>query len=228
MKWFVAVLVLLNALTYYWLDGGPEASSLMSPRPGEVSKATSLVLLSELPDHQHGTEVVNVSPGTQADGSCWVLGPLDKPSIERLSREMDAAGLSVTARGDVDMGAEGYWVYLPAPTTRSEREALISALLANNVDYFVFGDGKFGNGKVENAISLGFFKLRENAEKRQKVLKEVGFSTIITSTASFSDSFWVSMPSVTFGALSKEFWRDIGMASPGLMVDTVKCARAKG
>lgn len=223
MKWFVAILALLNGLVYYWLGGQPEVSGVTDPRSGQLNRVPTLVLLSELPDNRYGAGVENIFPGDQARSVCWVLGPFDKPSIERLSREMDAAGLSVTARGDVDMETRGYWVYLPAPDTNTEREALISALSANNVDYFIFGNGKLGNG-----ISLGFFRLRENAERKQEALLGVGFSPVMASTISLGDGLWVSMSSETFAALSKSFWRDMGGKTPALMVDAVECGRVGG
>ena len=223
MRWFAAVLLLFNLLAYYWFGRQSSAVDSVEVSSGIDDEAPSLVLVSELPEAAPEVSAIDVPASTENGASCWILGPLNEPSIERLSTEMDAAGLSVSARNDIDTDLEGYWVYLPARKSEQERAAMIKALQADDIDFFVFG-----NGKLVNSVSLGFFKERDNADQKHEELQAAGYSPEIASTSSLGGSFWVSMSGQTFNLLSKAFWRDMGRLSPTMMVEAAGCGKMKG
>ncbi|HAD08852.1 MAG TPA: hypothetical protein DCF62_05175 [Porticoccaceae bacterium] len=223
MRWFAAVLLLINLLAYYWFGRQYSAVDSVAVSSGVDDEAPSLVLVSELPVAAADASVIAFPAYTGNGTSCWMLGPLDEPSIERLSSEMDAAGLSMSARNNIDTEIEGYWVYLPAQKSELERAAMLKALQADDIDFFVFG-----NGKLENSVSLGFFKDRDNADQKYGELRAAGYSPVVASTSSLAGSFWVSMPDLTFDLLSKAFWRDMGRLNPTMMVETTGCGKMKG
>lgn len=222
MKWFAAVLLLFNLLAYYWFDRESAVVDPLGVSSGVDDKVPSLVLLSELSEQETAAGSTDAIIHAEEGSSCWILGPMDESSIERLSAEMDAAGLSVTARSDVDTQIEGYWVYLPAAASEQARQQQTSALQADSIDFFVFA-----SGQLENGVSLGFFNQRGNAEQKQRELLAAGYSPEIVSTESLGESFWVSMPGLTFDSLSKSFWQDMGKLSPAMAVEPSECGEAK-
>ncbi len=223
MRWFAAVLLLFNLLAYYWYGRQYSVVDSVEVSSGIDDEVSPLVLVSEQPHAAREASAIDIPASAENGASCWILGPLDEPIIQRLSTEMEAAGLSVLARNDIDTDIEGYWVYLPAQKSELERAALLKALQADDIDFFVFG-----NGKLENSVSLGFFKERGNADQKHEELQAAGYSPVVASTSSLGGSFWISMSGLTFDLLSKAFWRDMGRLSPTMMVETTGCGKTKG
>ena len=106
------------------------------------------------------------------DLGCWQLGPFQDRQqaanlIPRLPPGMESIGMVYT-RVRVP---NGYYVMIPALATHSEAEQLAQQLRYQGfLDSWVLGSGPF-----KNAISLGMFSQRENAERRLEELVSKGF-----------------------------------------------------
>lgn len=96
-------------------------------------------------------------------------------ALRRLEPEVDKAALHVRTVRNV----RNYWVYLPSAANRPAALEISRRLGEKGLsDYFVTT-----TGANPNAISLGVFSTRANAERRQQQVKNAGFDAQIAERA---------------------------------------------
>jgi hypothetical protein len=81
----------------------------------------------------------------------------------------------------------GYWVYLPATSSREQALAIARQLSAKGVrDYYVVTAGD-----QQNTISLGLFRDRGNAEKRRNEVAALGFVPDLVTRTEELPVYWL-------------------------------------
>ena len=81
----------------------------------------------------------------------------------------------------------GYWVYLPAFESRDAALKSARQLNAANVrDYYVVTAGDH-----ENTVSLGLFRDRDNAARRQAQIAALGFPARLEERTEVERAYWI-------------------------------------
>ncbi len=178
LRGFALILVLINlGLAVFWiLQPKPRAETLP---PVTDSGIPPLTLLSEFDARQGISESVHnrVEPGQQDTLACYSLGPYATRSEARralgvIRNDVERARI----RQSEAMQTLGYWIYLPAVSTRAEALALARQLSELGVrDYYVVTAGE-----RMNTVSLGLFSVKENATRRLEGMKQLGFDARMT------------------------------------------------
>ena len=183
------VMNLAAAAWWYWRVQAPE----MPIVPVE-SKVPSLVLLSE----RDGTLMAQAAQAAEsaqelADAGrppavCAALGPFETQSD--LRRAMDLLTPLVDRiqfQESSSVTTRGYWVYLPAFGTRDAALKSARQLNAAGVrDYYVVTAGDH-----ENTVSLGLFRDRDNASRRQAQIAALGFPARLEERTEVERAFWI-------------------------------------
>lgn len=199
MRWTVISLVLLNVmfLIWNWLDyshsKGVEAMNAGAAVSQPEMPGAKVVLLRERSTQIYeggggdpaaasvGGAPSSVSVGQANAGDaagaqpelpqCLLLGPYPEPQaakalLDRLAAlQIQGKYAAIEVAGEPD-----YWVYLRPEPTKELAAAKLRELQEKKVDSFIVPQGDIANG-----ISLGVFDKRENAEKRQQMIIELGY-----------------------------------------------------
>lgn len=153
MKWFVGLLVVVNAALFLWATGhnpGQPASASAYP----VVSAESMRLLSE----------VRARTDSAAEGGadCARIGPFVNSAVASLAaQKLDAMSLRYNRRTVKSREIRAFRVFLGPFEGQSSLEAQRRLLDSGGIeDYYVKRDERNGVG----IISLGLFSQREGAQ----------------------------------------------------------------
>ena len=182
----VLLLVVLNLGAIAWI-----VSTYGTPPPA-VSQVEDgvppLMLLSE----RNAEPRVAATPDSQAppreDDVCLSIGPFSNSSDVRAAM---VALTPLTRRIQFRDGqlerSRGWWVYLPTYSTRDEALESARQLAERGIkDYYVISAGD-----QQNTISMGLFRERSGAERRQAELNSLGLETQIGERTDVSPAYWV-------------------------------------
>ncbi|MFO1493455.1 MAG: SPOR domain-containing protein [Lysobacterales bacterium] len=188
---FLLLLVLNVAAGAWWsLRPAPPPEAFSAADPG----VSALVLLHERDANAMSAAAAAASvAAAPADPSapprvCQSLGPFETETDMRRALELLTPQ---TARiqfqeSSVDM-PRGYWVYLPAYNDRDAALKSARQLNAAGVrDYYVVTAGDH-----ENTVSLGLFRERANAQRRQAQIAALGFPARLEERTEVQRRYWV-------------------------------------
>jgi len=193
---FVLLIALNIAVGAWLLLGQDDAYGRSVTDPG----VPMLHLLSEqAPVPASATSMANTpaaAPATTGATSaapqtrCLAIGPFDTPQDLRNARTALAGeGVRMRSRQEQTSETRGWWVYLPAPGSRTQALALARRLDAAHVgDYFVMS-----SGDQPNAISLGLFKDPANARKRRDEVSAAGFAAQLQERSEQVPEYWLDL-----------------------------------
>lgn len=119
---------------------------------------------------------------------CYTLGPFkDKKTRNKAIGNLTVVGAKSASRTATERRTRGYWVYLPASSSREAALNKAEDLAAQGfTDYFVVGGGEHNN-----AISLGLFTLKNGSQRRRKQIRDLGFKPKIEVRYSEINIYWV-------------------------------------
>jgi hypothetical protein len=151
-----------------------------------------LVLLSE---REHGNENNSVelatAPESAADlknDTCVSVGPFATQADMRAALNAVTPLVARIQYREVHATeTRGYWVYLPAQSSREQALALARQLSSKGVrDYYVVTAGD-----QQNTISLGLFHDQGNAEKRRTEIAGLGFKPNVVARTEELPVYWI-------------------------------------
>lgn len=186
-------LLALNAAAGAWLYHHRPGPTSFPPASDEGVPA--LVLLSErnAEDMAAAAAAAEMAAAPQAMDApppppCYSLGPF--ASAEALDRAMALLAPRVARNQYRETSAEitrGYWVYLPAYDSREAALKAARQLNAAGVrDYYVVT-----TGERQNTVSLGLFRDRENASRREQQISALGFPARLEERTEVERQFWL-------------------------------------
>lgn len=224
------LLLALNvaAALWLWLAPAPERQRLATADPG-VAVLTllgeSLASLDDasaeladapepLPAPAPGPAAAPAQPGAW---TCIEIGPFQTQSALRKAESVLAAlGQPLASRETVERSFRGYWVYLPAFASRDRALVTARELAAAGVrDYYVVTAGD-----RENTISLGLFRDRANAERRQGEMRGRGYPAELSERVEEQRLHWLALRQPDPPPLD---WRTLVDASGELGASEVDC-----
>ncbi len=180
MKAFFYLLLLTNLvfLLLQWLY--PYEQWARPSRP--LAAAERLRLLDEGEPGAMVAEAGSLEPAAAAmpseDGSqvparlCYTLGPFkEKTEAQEVAQRFRDAGVEVSLRPSQEQEYMGMMVYIGPHDTRKQAIEVARGLAEKGVrEYIIFSDPD-----KMNALSLGVFGLKKNAERRVAELEKLGY-----------------------------------------------------
>lgn len=187
MKWIIYAFLLVNIGFALWHI---RSQGMQVEQPGQSDdQALRLILLKEYSE-------ANVSkPAATAIGQpqlrCYTLGPFKTAQVASAIREkLLKSGVSAQHRVNKENTRPGFWVFLPAESTRRAAQQHVADLKAKNVkDYFLVATGEYSN-----AVSLGVFSQPELAQRRNDELKALGFAVKLQKLDLPLREYWLDWP----------------------------------
>jgi hypothetical protein len=150
---------------------------------------------------------------------CVEIGPFQtQAELRQAETALAAAGRVLDTREDTERRFRGYWVYLPASANRSQALETARALATAGVrDYYVVTAGD-----RENTISLGLFRDRANAERRQAEMRSQGYQAELNERVEEQHVYWLGLeqPDSDLGD-----WRGLVAAPNELQARPMSCPR---
>ena len=226
MAWrtFAVFLLALNlaAFTFAWLNpqAAPPAPSateanittlvLLSERDAEQMRAASRVAsmtpnnaappddnnvaASQTPPNPASSQIAGTPPAINDAQYCERLGPIrEAEAAASLRARLGTLAAAAEIKEVEEMQIRGYWVYLPQSTNREAALALARQLAAGGIrDYYVVTAGE-----NENAVSLGMFQDRVNADKRVQQIAALGFNPKRIERGDLEKRYWVAYRAAT-------------------------------
>jgi len=186
LRMFVLSLVLINIILFAARALQPGGSSADEPVQNEVRNTPrpSIELLENLPvndaavNHAGVEPEISVEPQEQPSAQaamespgCIQLGPFNsEDDLAVFQTEVVNILESIQIRETETTVDKGYWVYLPPYPTRAEALNVVEQISkAGAKDFYVVP-----RGITVNAVSLGVFRNRSRAERRQQQIRKLG------------------------------------------------------
>ncbi len=198
MRIALLVLLALNLAAAVWLLSGsppPEAP------PAQADPGVPLLrLLGEQMDEAQGDSAemaaapepppVAEEPSIPGGFVCTELGPFTSQSaLRQASAELADAGRIVANRTGIERRTRGHWVHLAPAESREQALAIARELSASGVrDYYVVTAGD-----SENTVSLGLFRDRANAERRQREIADLGYPALLSDRIEDQAVHWLTV-----------------------------------
>jgi len=189
------LLLALNIGVACWLYFAPQSSA--SQLPATDRGVPKLVLLSEQEEHAGEANAAELatapeSPADLRNDTCTSIGPFGTQADMRGALNALTPLVSrIQYREAHATETRGYWVYLPAMSSREQALAIARQLSAKGVrDYYVVTAGD-----QQNTISLGLFRDHGNAEKRRNEVATLGFTPELITRTEELPVYWVDFAS---------------------------------
>lgn len=155
------------------------------------------------------------------NNTCLLLGPHPDPQrakvlLERLGAlQIQAKYAAIEVAGEPD-----YWVYLRPEPTRELASAKLRELQEKKIDSFIIPLGDIANG-----ISLGVFDKKENAEKRQQAVTELGYSAQLRENPRNYLENWVVIYPDQSALFSTELYNQLRLDNNQLDLRKDQCSK---
>ena len=200
LKFIVGLLIVVNAVIFLW------GKNMTAPRPElkpvaveAVSSAPSIQLVRERveahPVKTPEMEVVEtlVAPEVTppvvvtTEPECGRIGPfVNQIQMEKALLDLDLASKEIE-QTETRL-QKGYWVLIPALPSREAATGVVTKLRVSG-----FNDvWLFNRGPLKNAISLGLFSHRSNADRHADSVNKQGFSTEVRPKTVEGTQYWIT------------------------------------
>lgn len=213
------LLLALNIGVGCWLYFSP-----MSRKSDVVvvdSSIPTLMLLSER-EHAEETNVVELTTAPESSAEiendrCVSIGPFStQADMRRALTSLTPVVKHIQFREARATQSRGFWVYLPAMSTREQALAAARQLSSKGIrDYYVVTAGD-----QQNTISLGLFNDQVNAEKRRAAIATQGFNPQLIARTEELPIYWIDFAQSTQTTLD---WRNYVANPSNLKMQSIAC-----
>jgi cell division septation protein DedD len=184
------LLLALNIGVGCWLYFAPQAAAPQLPATDPGVPRLELLSEQEHPGDANAAELAS-APESAADlrnDSCRSIGPFATQADMRAAlNALTPLVTRIQYREAHATETRGYWVYLPATSSREQALGIARQLSAKGVrDYYVVTAGD-----QQNTISLGLFRDKGNADKRRSEVAAIGFSPELVTRTEELPVYWV-------------------------------------
>lgn len=188
VRFLFLLLLALNLGAGAWLLFGRIPSRPLPPAtdPG----VAELRLLSEAKPSASAASTPGRAPASSqaATETCTTLGPFTTTVDMRTAMHALSPHVAHIQYHEEQVNrSRGFWVYLPATTTREAALEEARALAAKGInDYYVVTAGD-----SQNTVSLGLFDDETNAQNRMAALQKLGFPAKVRQRIDSEPAYWV-------------------------------------
>lgn len=213
------LLLALNIAAALWLWLAPRPADSM-PAPTDPGVAMLTLLSERLATLDNDAAELAAAPEPiepHNAAACIEIGPFQTQSdLRQAEQVLVAIGRPLSMREAVERRFRGYWVYLPASASRDRALVTARELAAAGVrDYYVVTAGD-----RENMISLGLFRDRDNAERRQNEMRTRGYAADLNERIEEQRVYWLTLAQ---SAVPDTDWRTLVAAPNELQANPVEC-----
>lgn len=211
----VLLLVVLNVGAIAWI-----ASTYGDPPPVASQVENGVAPLLLLSERDAGLRTV-ATPDTQvpprADDVCMSIGPFSNSSDVRAAMvALTPLTRRIQFRDAQLQRSRGWWVYLPTYPNQDEALEAARKLAERGIkDYYVISAGD-----QQNTISLGLFRERSGAERRQAELQSLGLQTQIGERTDVTPAYWIDFAQ---SAAAPVDWRAGAGTDPAISARPIDC-----
>lgn len=202
------------------VEGDPEPEERMSgpeqPDPGNSIRDPGPLAAESV---EAVSEPITTATG-QPEG-CYTLGPVaDEPLAHRLAEKMDEWVGELAVRKQSVFVESEFIVFTQRQVNRQAARELVGRLQQADISDFYH----FKRGPNRDRVSLGLYKTRGFAIKRQRQLATAGFDTEIQERKQFTTRYWLDF-SLPAGATLPNQIERIGRASiPSIISEPAPCS----
>lgn len=167
LRFTVIGLVVLNVFLWGWAAIQPEPRS--APVWQDPSRITQI---SGLPAIRLASEDTRLPPGgSQASRQCYTLGPIaSRSAMQGIQDQLARDVVQLSWHETTAMVEQGYWVYIEPFGSHEQAAEAVDRLVAKGVrDYYLMPGGPFAN-----AVSVGLFEQRPQAQARKEQIEALG------------------------------------------------------
>ncbi|WLD57799.1 SPOR domain-containing protein [Salinispirillum sp. LH 10-3-1] len=111
-----------------------------------------------------------------------------------------------------------WWVYIPPFSTTAEAERGLRVLAQANVESFLVSEGEF-----RNAISLGYFRSRDNAQGLRDRLAAEGQNAMLREIQRTTATWWIQAAPEQAGLVSENTVRTVAASLPDIVLRQADC-----
>lgn len=215
------ILLAMNLATAMWLWLAP-STAVSRPATSDPGVAALVLLGESMASLGDASAELSAAPEPMqattatAGFSCVEIGPFQTQSdLRQAESVLTAVGQTLGSRESVERRFRGYWVFLPASASRDRALTTARELAAAGVrDYYVVTAGD-----QENTISLGLFRDRSNAERRQGEMRSRGYQADMSERVEEQRVYWLKLAQPPEPAVD---WRTLVVAGD-LQDNAVDC-----
>ncbi|WP_297526625.1 SPOR domain-containing protein [Thiohalobacter sp.] len=158
--------------------------------------------------------VPQIASAPPAQPVCSTIGPFDtREAAEALAAELGGRGLEVEMRMTYSREPAGYWVFLPVKDRHAGQAAAERLVAAGVKDYFVGPD----------FVSLGIFRDRAAAERRDRELRAMGYETRMERRFRKREVYWLDVREPAQLRLAAEDWAALQATHPDVQRQVNDC-----
>jgi hypothetical protein len=199
MKWLFSALLLANIGLFMWVSWYKELGVEPARKPRPPVNAENMLPLTTpglklTPRPAGGDRLELLTPiEREALGNekfCYTIGPFEsREAALKAGAFMDELQLEYGTRAAEDKSESSYWVFIPPLATRQEAQAKVKELAKLGFkEHFITQEA----GR-DNAISLGVFGQRENAESQMAELKGKGIEAKLETRYRLRLLHWLNL-----------------------------------
>jgi len=152
---------------------------------------------------------------------CYKLGPIvNLPAVDGVSKQLKQLGFDAVLHKDRVKKAKGYWVMYPPQKTYEQAKEKFREIKETGIsDLWLFPKGVH-----KNAISLGLYSRRVNAEAANKRAKQKGLATEVLVRYVDVDQHWLEFQDTERLSISEESRLALLEAYPGEEFEFKPCS----
>lgn len=150
---------------------------------------------------------------------CVLSGPFASEARAReLGDRIGALGVEVDFLTETTEEPGSIMVYTGPFASAQQAQRELRVLQSSGVDSFVVADGE-----LEDAISLGVFRTRENARTQQDRIEQLGYQTQVYQYMVENDQYYVNFSGRVLAAITSDYWANIANEYKDISIEQKAC-----
>ena len=222
MRWIAISLVLINlAVAGWYLVQQGDATEVSAPQADGGLPDVELGNLRT----ERGTDALDIPAITTLSNEdsdapqCAFVGVFaDADNATTAQRRLAALEIQSTV-SEVEVPDEPlWWVHLAPASTSAEAERRLRQLNERQIDSFLVSEGEF-----RNAISLGYFRSRDNALSLRSRLQDEEVDAQMQEIQRFRETYWLSIEPESAALIGEGSLEGVRSAQPDIELREAPC-----
>ncbi len=173
------------------------------PATPEVSNAEAVSSAKAMAQEAEPSSTPTQAAAEIVPPLCLSLGPFgNRPDLGNLGKELGDLGGKIAIRQVSNKVETGYWVIIPPRPSVAAANEMVETLRAAGISDVM----RFPKGELANAISVGVFSVKPQAEQHRKNLAAKGFHVEILPRFADKPQFWIDAV-LSGGRQAQHDWR---------------------
>ena len=229
MKWVFSALLLANIGLFMWATWYKDLGVEPAKKPRPPVNADKMLPLSTpglklTPRLAGGDRLELLTPvereALDNEKFCYIIGPFETHEHAlKAGGPLEEMQLGVSTRSAEDKSESSYWVFIPPLATRQKAQTKVKELAKLGFkEHFITQEA----GR-DNAISLGVFAQRENAESLLQELKGKGIEAKLETRYRLRLLYWLNLRAADLTEEQVEHLAQLDWGPPEIRVRQAAC-----